>query len=324
MVDLLVVDRRVARLRSRRAAIDQQLAQMVRELPTADPAAFTGALRALRALGSRRIPRRIRTALRARIAEGLRAEGGIDPRDLGMATHDDLAELLVRMLERVRYGSYRLSELRRKRLGLQGNFAGELFEQLVLEHRGIQSDLAEIAATQLRSLREQLRTPKGRFVDGRGAEISLQGSFGPVRRVTDIATWHGAVRRKFTDFAHVSLFAPSGGGERRIAFLTEVEVKLPRAAADFGDQMAAKQARFAAADRIEVRFDDGSVVSFRPEEVVVDLAGINRIAISTTRRPGQTWRFSFRGKRRPREAWLRVNLAIDVEQLRRMVALTFR
>jgi len=324
---------RLARKRQRtEAAIGALVRGSLPKPPTVDDAA--GLLKAVRALGalglSSRKQQKLRAALTSALAELFKTESfagrNIRTTSFGLkdGDFDGLARLFVRMLERMRYGEYGISELRRKRAGLHGVFAGEIFELLVLHHEGIQKQLHKLAEDQKDSLNQLMRRGKARLIDGNGAPFAETGEWRGVQRVTDILVHRGNQRLKFTDFAYVSYLAPRGGGPRVVSFLVETEVKLPRAAAGFAEQMGVKQARFAGADKVEFTLADGSTQAFTPGEIVFDRGNINRVALTTTKGPRETWRLRSTKLGGYAEVYFRIALVVDVEQLRAMVNLAFR
>lgn len=323
---------RTRRALRRRAALDAELAPFLR-LATTRGAVTPDAsaiLRAMRTLGTGTMRPRVRAALRSRVVEALADTMRgmrLAPGDFGVSSYAGLADTFVTMLERVGYHEYGVTELRTKRAGLHGAFAGELFELLVIHHHGIQADLLGLADLQLKELTGlSAAAAKARLVDALGAAVDLRGTWGRARLVTDITVIRGNRRLKFTDFGYVSVLAPAAGGPSAVSFLVEGEVKLPRAAASFAEQIGEKQARFTDADRIEVRFaDDGSPASFAPHEIVFDTkAALGRVALTTTSAPGQTWRLRTTKVGGFEDAYWRVGLTVDVEELRRLVTVLFR
>jgi len=287
-----------------------------------------GVIKAMRALGSLGMPAKQRRELRAKIVDALPAVMKKDlklrPTDFGVDDLDLLADLFVRMLERVRYHRYGVNELRRKKAGLRGVFAGELFELLVLNMPGIQKELRGLAEGQLENLNRAMRRNKARLIDAHGADLVAVGEWSGIERVTDIVVHRGNQKLKFTDFAYVTYLAPKVGGPRLVSFLVETEVKLPRAASGFSDQMGVKQARFAGADRVEF-FVPGrkQAVSFTPAEIVFDRGNINRVAITTTAATNESWRFRSTREGGYGEIYWRIGLVVDVHELRRLINAAF-
>ena len=58
---------------------------------------------------------------------------------------DEVADVLLKLVQNVGYGKYTVSEIRRKSKGLRGNFNGELFEILVANQQALQRDLRSMA-----------------------------------------------------------------------------------------------------------------------------------------------------------------------------------
>ena len=301
----------------------------------------SGVLRGLRALGTLALSTARRDRLRARLLESIEkvmADMKLDARDLGARDHKHLAEMFVRMVERVGYERYNVSALRRKAQGLRGVFAGELFEQLVLNMRSLQNDLRIMARGQLENLltlvADQLKNvaagkrSAGRLIDCLGNPIpssNLVGAkFKEIVRATDIFIYAGGKKLKFTDFAYVVVIdTPSG--KPMVSFLVETEIKLPRAASDFSEQIGQAQGRFAFADHVELRIPGrADPVEFTPDQIIFDHGSINRTAVTMTRSSSDSYRFRETSKGGYDEVYTRVGLALDVNELRRLVNVLFR
>lgn len=289
---------------------------------------MAGVIKAMRALGSLGMSSAKRAKLRARIVDSLSTvmkDMLIRPKDFGVPNLDMLAELFVRMLERTRYHEYGVNELRRKKAGLKGVFAGELFELMVLNMTGIQRELRELADGQLAGLNAAMRSNKARLIDANGAPMTATGTWSGVQRVTDILVYRGNQKLKFTDFAYVGYLRPAGGGPTMVSFLVETEIKLPRAAAGFAEQMGVKQARFAGADRVEFTIPGRKdPVSFDPSDIVFDRGNINRVALTTTSQSTQTWRYRSTREGGYDETYWRIGLVVRVDELRALVNVLFR
>lgn len=293
---------------------------------------IAGRLRAVRALGALGMPLRKRRALRKRIVTDLAdtlAREKIRPRDLGLKGNslaqeiDLLAELLVQMLERVNYHEFGINELRRKKKGLRGVFAGELFELLVLNMPSIQDELRLLSGRQLAELNAAMRNHRARLINAHGVQLALTGTWTGVHRVTDIYVRKGKSRLKFTDFGYVT-FLNSKSGKLYVSFLLETEVKMPAAAGKFREQIGVKQARFTDADQIEFTIDGADVpVSFAPADIIFDSRNINRFALDPIEGPQQTWRVQSTSSGGYHEAFWRVGLVVDVSGLRALVEAAF-
>src|SRR5215468_3363747 len=160
-----VRQKRLARERAsaQLASIEAELRQHIKSaLPSAtNPGNVGGVIRGLRALGALALPAAERKGLRARLVKSLAqvmSDGNfkLKATDLGARDLEHLADMFVRMLERVHYSRYGITELRRKVRGLRGIFAGELFEQLVLNLESLHEDLQKLARGQLEDLERLL------------------------------------------------------------------------------------------------------------------------------------------------------------------------
>lgn len=323
--------RRKLRVQKRRLKSTANLQQFIKSrLPTGGTSLddLPGVIKALRALGSMGIPAAKRAKLRANLVESLASvmkDMKIKPKDLGVKDLDLLAELFVRMLERMRYHEYGVNELRRKKVGLRGVFAGELFELLVLNMESIQKELKSCAEGQFEGLNSAMRSQKARLIDANGVNIAVSGKWAGIERVTDIIIYRNNQKLKFTDFAYATFLDPPKNGPRLVSFLVETEVKLPRAASEFSEQMGVKQARFAGADRVEFIVEgQKKPVSFKPEEIIFDSGNINRVALTTTKSSNETWRLRSTRKGGYDEIYWRIGLVVEVEDLRRLVNILFR
>ncbi|WP_155373491.1 hypothetical protein [Catellatospora vulcania] len=342
------------RLKARQASNEQEVRLTVKAVlpPPGAPLDVKGALKALHKVGSLALRPNIRKKVLAKLTEELAKtlpQTSITPTDLGAKDFADLADRMVKMLERAGYAEYGIGELRRKRAGLRHNFAGELFEQLVLNHGELQAIFAGLADEGLRTAldvitaeealrqtlsaadfakRTRLLTAKGEpalldlasFVDKNGRALVY------IERVVDLRTRVGNSWRMFTDTAYVVRFTPAGGGPQRVMILVETEIKLPAAARDFSGQVAEAQFRHGAADEIEMRgLQSGTRHSFTPDNVIFDVGGISRNAVTITRRRTMTAAFRYvEYAGGGREQYTRIGLAVQVDELRRLIALLFR
>ena len=335
-----------ARIDASVAAIEKDLRDDLKAaLPSRGQVTERGPMvKALRALGALQLtPTQYKRAREKIVAalSGVMGELKIDARDLGARDLDHLAELFMRMLERVRYSRYNISELRRKARGLRGVFTGELFELLVLNLTSLQQDLKNMAALQLESLNvvwaEEFAIATGaaasssrapRILNALGEPIPWmvpKGEFKGIDRVVDIFIYRDGKKLKFTDFGYISYYKDARGTTLAISFLVEGEIKLPRAAAGFSDQIGRSQGRFAGAERVEMVVQGQKTpISFRPEEIIFDRASINRNAITTTRATNDTYRWRTTNKGGYPEAYLRMGLTVNVDDLRRLVNILFR
>lgn len=329
---------RQLRLQKRRAKIELQLKRHLKaSLPGGTVSLDApGVLKALRLLGKMGMPAGKRARLRATLVQALAVvieETKFRPADLGVRDLDHLSELFVRMLERVGFHEYGITELRRKARGLRGAFAGELFEQLVLHMEELQSDLRNMAGTQLATLNGSVAAHKTRLLDGYGQPIKVKGRFAGIYRVTDIAIYkpgHVGPPLKFTDFAYVTYLVPEGGGMPLLSVLVETEIKLPRAAREFSEQIGNAQSRYAGAERIEMLFDgDTHPTAVLPDQIVFDVGSIQRTAVTAT--TAKSNRYTFRTTKWKagdpilnEESYLRIGLSFETTELRRLVAVLFR
>ncbi len=297
----------------------------------------SGVLRGLRALGSTTISaarrRKLRANLFVAVAKVIK-EAKIDAQKVGAASLDALAKRFVQMVERVGYERYGITELRRKARGLRGVFAGELFEQLVLNMRTLQDDLRGLALMQLQDIarfmkaEKQFPSKKGqaRLINALGDNIEprdLVGmKFTKVVRATDIVTFMKG-EKKFIDFAYIA-YSEHADGRKLVTFLVEAEIKLPRAARAFSKQIGKSQGRYAFADTIEMTVPhEKRRVSFTPDQVMFDRGSINRVAVTMTRASDSTYRIRFTRKGGYPEVYTRVGLALDVRELRKLVRVLF-
>ncbi len=342
------------RLQARQAANEQEVRLAVKAVlpPPGTALDVKGALRALHQVGSLALRPNIRKKVTAKLTGELAKtlpQTSIKPTDLGAKDFPDLADRLVKMLERAGYAEYGIAELRRKRAGLRHNFAGELFEQLVLHHGELQAIFRDLADEGLRTAldaikteavlrktlpaadylkKTRLLTAKGEpalldpasFVDANGRSLVM------IERVVDIRTRVGNAWRMFTDTAYVVRFTPVGGGPQRVLILVETEIKLPAAARDFSGQVSEAQLRHGAADEIEMRgLESGTRHTFTPDNVIFDVGGISRNAVTITRRRTMTAAFRYvEYAGGGREHYTRIGLAVQVDELRRLIALLFR
>lgn len=315
-----------SRAARKRTSLDRRLAPYVKAaLPTGGISNGRELLAATRTLAKLSLLPRLHKALRSRLVDALDAHFKtmqLQPRDFGMGSTRELADLFLHTLERVGYHEYLASELRAKRTGLHGNFGGELFELLVLNEPVLQSMLAEMA----HSAHEALTKSAGKYlIDASGRRLgAIQGKWGPVERVTDIVTYAGNAEPKFTDFAYITRFKPTKGGKELVVFLVEAETKLPAAAKEFRIQMSKKQLRFTNADGVAF------MLHGKTKEVTADCivfnqrAPIGRVAISTTRRITMSWGPRFVKHAGFADVYWRVGLTMNIDELRRTVSLMFR
>lgn len=342
------------RLTQRRSANEAQVRLVVKGAlpPPGTSADLRGVLKALHKVSGMALPPNIRRKALARLTDELAKvlpETKIAPADLGVKDHAELAERMVKMLERAGYGEYGITELRRKRAGLRHNFAGELFEQLVLHHRELQAIFGDLAATGFDTVLEFLAgdmamrqtldaatyAAKTRLLTATGKPAALDlASFVAdgrrlvsIERVVDIRTKVGNSWRMFTDSAYVVRFTPVGGGPQRVLILVETEIKLPAAARDFSEQIGDAQFRYGQATEIEMRVLGGkdTPLTFAPDNVIFDVGGMSRNAVTITRRPSMTAAFRYtENSGGHRDFYTRIGLSVQVDDLRRLIGMLFR
>ena len=324
------------RLSVKRARADARARRFLKSaLPGSDPERITihGALKALRAAAAASLPPAVRKALLERISKALANEfraTKIQPKDFGVGSVEDIAEAYVRMLERAKVADYTPQRLRAlaagaysRQPGLRSIFAGELFEQLVGNMGELQDDLKLLASTQLAELNDALAA--GKLLDGDGNPLQVKGSFDKIERVTDIVEQTKSGDLKFIDAAYVALFRPASGGKPMLAILTETEIKLPGAAKELSEQVAKALGRFSTNDGIEVMFAGATKPRpFARENLIFGQTLMSRTGVTTTLRPKTTYRWRNADRAGYRQGYTRIGLAVDVDELYRLVNVLFR
>ena len=143
--------------------------------------------------------------------------------------------------------------------------------------------------------------------------------------VTDIVELTDKGDLNFIDTAYVAIFKPLGGGEPLLAILTETEIKLPGAAKELSEQVAKALGRFSTSDGIEVMFAGATKPkSFAREKLIFGQTLMSRTGLTTTTRPGTTFRWRLADHAGYRQGYLRIGLAVDVDELYRLVNVLFR
>jgi hypothetical protein len=324
------------RLTGKRARADVRARRFLKStLPGSDPERITihGALKALRAAAAASLPPAVRKALLERLSKALANEFRtmkIQPKDFGLDGVEDIAEAYVRMLERAKATDYAPQRLRAlaagaysRQPGLRSIFAGELFEQLVGNMRELQDDLKLLAGTQLAELNDALAA--GKLLDGNGEPLEIKGSFDKIERVTDIVERFEKSTPKFIDAAYVALFWPAGGGQPMLAILAETEIKLPGAAKELSKQVAKALGRFSTTDGIEVMFAGATDPEpFARQNLIFGQTLMDRTGVTTTLRPKTTYRWRNANQAGFKQGYIRVGLAVDVDELYRLVNVLFR
>jgi hypothetical protein len=324
------------RLTGKRARADARARRFLKSaLPGSDPERITihGALKALRAAAAASLPPAVRKALLERLSNALANEFRtmkIRPKDFGVDGVEDIAEAYVRMLERAKAADYTPQRLRAlaagaysRQPGLRSIFAGELFEQLVRNMRELQAELTLLAGSALEELNEALAA--GKLRDGNGKPLKIKGKFGEIQRVTDIVEGFDNSDLKFIDAAYVALFRPADGGQPMLAILTATEIKLPGAAKELSKQVAKAFGRFSTTDGIEVMFADAAKPRpFARQKLIFGQTLIGSTGVTTTLRPKTTYRWRNANQAGFKQGYMRVGLAVDVDELYRLVNVLFR
>jgi hypothetical protein len=326
MASTLSVEARTAARQAKLAAeLEQELGRALPR-PTVAPVTRGGILRALRLLGqleelTAEQAKALRAKLVSRLAEVFKSMK-FDPKDFGVSTPKELADVFVQMLERVRYNQYTRKQLLLKIKGLKGVFAGELFERLVHNMRELNADLDLMATVQRNELNTLARQGSPHLLNAVGDPVKVKGTFGQVKRATDIFIWKGGKKLKFVDTARVAYNVV--GDERRVGMLVETEIKLPAAAKEFGPQIGAARERFAGAEAIEMVVD-GETAVFAPEDVIFSRRSVNRTAITTSVTGTTEMRFSFNEVRKgvPNESFLRVDVAVSSQDVYKLASVAF-
>jgi hypothetical protein len=257
-----------------------------------------------------------RLALRERVVMAFeQAFRSFTPRDFGVRTRKELAEIVVTMLERTGYGRLPRSKLRQ----LRGNFAGELLELLVQHLENLQKDLRRMAEAQ----RQLLNSAKTTLVDAHGTVVSLSGEFGAVRKATDIVVVDPSGTRKFIDFAYVSVFEHvSGTGPLTLSFLVETEIKMPTAAGKAGRQIGRAQVRFDLPPTGKIRMvleGDADPVEISADRIVFAPTSINRTLVTISQT--EQYRPSFTAQGGYQEYFWRIGVDIHTGEIWRLVDL---
>lgn len=168
------------RITARNNAIMAQVDVMIKGLPEGAPATRTVravVLRSLRLLGavgqlSAKEARAYRTRLRQLLAQVFQSPGiNISPNDLGAKNVDEVADLFLQMVERVRYGGYTLKQLTRKRL--LGIFSGEMFERLVRNLRALKANLVRLAKDQRAEFNGLVKQGSELLINAKGQQVRL-------------------------------------------------------------------------------------------------------------------------------------------------------
>jgi hypothetical protein len=295
-------------------------AAVVGELASAKPPTTFGLLRAWRRLGrAAAIAPHDRNVLRQGFVEAFAKvlhEAGQKgaaflPADFGVRGSRELAEMFVTMLDRVGYAKASLSKLRR----IRSTLVGELLEVLVRNATELQADLLGMAKAQLRLVRR----PGATLLDAAGATV-VAAVFGEPAKAIDLAITGAGGKRKFIDFAYVSI----GGlpdGTRIITFLVETEVKMPTAARKAGRQIGRAQARFdmVPGDKLVLDVAGHGPLEFTRDQIVFAPNSIDRTLVSI----GDTPNFKLRSTRAGGydETFWQIDLDMRATSLRRLVDL---
>lgn len=253
--------------------------------------------------------------------------------DLGRASEQILARVFMDMMRRAGYARYTIQRLRSvaagrysRTAGLRSLFVGECFELLAQHLKGLQADLKSMAHDLLDDMVATLKgtaaTPRPPLLDGNGNVMNLQGTFGPVRKLIDIIELApGGDKLKFIDFMYVAEFIPADGSPKRLAILLEAEFKMPGAARGLRKQIGKALGRFTTADGITGVFEDGTPATYTRDKLIFSQAATTRTGIS----PGSTpdVRYVITTKGGYQEAFLRIKVEVDVDELYRLVNLLF-
>lgn len=282
-----------------------------------------GVVRALRVFGRAKLRPSQRKALRDLLKVALTEtmqRMRVRPDSLGLNNLDELADLFLAMVERTRYARFGSTALRttRNRKGLRSNFAGELFERLVLHDRGLGSYIEDLGDSHRKGLNNAIKKAPHLLVNGKDQPITVLQAFKGNGLATDLAlVVEGVpVPLKFVDIARVAF--SGSGSKRRIAILVEIEAKIRGRRGEFNEQIDAARPRLKEAISLELVVD-GKKVTFRSEDVVFHTGLDSRVAVTSTRLPNG--RASFQQSRN--NAYLRVGLAVDASELHRLSGILF-
>jgi hypothetical protein len=308
----------------RAAAVLDELAEEIREpleelsaaLPAGVPvtrAGILGVLRAWRRLGVlSTLSAPARLAIRARYLQAFERildASRLSPGDFNAAGFKELADIMLRMMERKGYGQVPVRELR----GMRGNFAGELFELLGQNYRPLQRDLKYLAVGQV----EILNDSKTTLVDANGNPFTMPGEFGEPCKATDI-TIGG---QPFMDLAYVSLLEPPPGPKVDVLSLAvETEFKMPTAAGKAGKQIGRAQVRYDVPKGtiLEATVEGRKApVKVGANQIVFAQNSIIRTLVTPTGTP--MYRYSFTARGGYPEHFLRIGVAIDPKAIWQML-----
>ena len=292
-------------------------------LPKARKVEVRGVVRALRVFGRAKLSssqrRVLGRLLKEALSEAMRSIR-IRPESLGVGNLDELAELFLAMVERTGYHRFGSAALRktRARQGLRSNFAGELFERLVLHDRELADDIAGLADAHRQDFNAAIESASELLVNGKGKKVTVPTRFRGNALATDLLTIVDGVPipLKYVDNARVSFSGK--GSDLRIAILVETEAKIRGRKADFDEQIDAARPRLARATSLRLTVD-GETITFKSEDVVFHTGIAGRVAVTSTR--ARTNRYTVRQSRD--NAYLRVGKTIDASEVHRLSGILF-
>jgi len=232
--------------------------------------------------------------------------------DFGVPGYRELADLFLTMLERVGYGSFKLSKL----TDIRQLMIGELLEVLVRNSGMLQPELMKMAKAQLQLVLEADTT----LLTARGRPFKAKAKFGPVARATDVWVKDSLGTRKFIDLLHVST-ALREDGKLIVVILVETEIKMPVAARNAGQQVGRAQARFRLLNKgvLLANVEGLGAVEIPPERIVFAEKPIDRTLITLA--DSEQFRFRSTSRGGYDEVFLQVSLQMKAEFVRQLVAL---
>lgn len=307
------------RLKTLKDVLDPKAAEVLGELAKTKPTR-RGVLRAFRQLSRMAdLTPKERNTLREAFVEAFerllkdsQGKGPFKPADFGVRSSRQLAELFLIALERVGYTKRRVKDLRR----IRSHVVGELLEVLVRNSTELDPHLRKMDLMQI----EILKSPKTVLLDARGNTVTMPRDFGAPRKATDLAISGRKGRKKFIDYVHVSQ-AKAAAGTPVFAILVELEIKMPTAAKEAGEQIGKAQARFHLRDgeRLILEVEGLGRQELRADQIIFAQNSRDRFLVTIR----ETEQFTLRNTRRGgyAEAFWEVELDLKAASLKRLVDL---
>jgi len=208
------------------------------------------------------------------------AQSGVNPKNFGVKSETELAELFVKIIERMKIKpkSFRAFIAQMRIKGYQSRVRGMLWHMFVRNFQPLQDDFIGVARSQVK----EMNNPAVKLLNAKGKGVQEPVNFGKPRKAQEIhIIKNDGTSVEFIDDVLVSC---SGAEAKRLwGFLVEIEVKTTSAAKSFSKQIGFAQLRLMADEVKEVAMIvEGfkEVVKIKPENIIFSPSSIDRNAVT--------------------------------------------